>query len=177
MLTSLLAELFAHLCRMVLLRRCMVERADLLLGAFELLTILPLVAVRMVKLLDGSVRLVAQQSLRAMSEVCILSQMLAVLRHIVKDSRRPPEIPHVMRIQAILRIVRIRALWAPARFVLVHVKCETLHLFEEIVEVLVEARLSEEALYHMVVLLVLVFHPHVQSLDQLKVLPPEIDEA
>lgn len=83
----------------------MVERADLLLSTFELLAVLSLVAVRMVKLFDGRVSAVAQQSFRAMRDVAVLADVLAVLWHVVEDAWWPPEVSHVVCVQAVLRVM------------------------------------------------------------------------
>ena len=127
---SLLPELLAHFRGVILLRSRVVERADLLFGALELLAVLPLVRVRVVELLDRRVGPVAEEALRTVRDVDVLRGVLAVVRHVVEDTGWPSEVPHVVCIQAILRVVRVVTLRAPARLVLVHVEGEALHLLE-----------------------------------------------
>ena len=155
----------------------MVERTYLLLSALELLAILSLVAVWMIQLFDGRVSPIAQESLRTMSNVNVLRAMLTILWHVIEDSWRPAEVPHVMCVQAVLRVVRVGSIRTPASFVLVHVEGETLHLLIKLLQVLVESWLVQQAFNHVIVLLVLILHAHVQCLDQLEVLSTEVDEA
>lgn len=139
-LCRLLSVLLAHLGSMILFRGCVVERTDLFLVAFEFLTILSLVAVRMVQFFNGRVRPVTQEALRAMSYIDVFGHVLAVLRHVVEEARRSSEVSHMVRIQAVLRVVRVGPLWAPACFILVHVEREALHFLEELIQVFVECR-------------------------------------
>ena len=70
-----------------------------------------------------------------------------------------------MSVQAILRVVRVGSIRTPACFVFVHVESETLHLLIELLQIFVERRLVQQAFNHVIVFLVLVFHPNIQCLD------------
>lgn len=119
------------------------ESARLLLGALELLAVLALVHFRVVQLLDGCMTLRTLEAVWACAHILLILHMLAVVRTVVKDGRRSPEVAHVMCKDAVLRVMRVEALGAPTRLVLEHVEREGLHVGKQSVQIFVELLLAE----------------------------------
>ncbi len=101
------------------------ERADLRLVAAGAVAVDALVLVGVVQPLHCGVALVAEQALGAHLPALVRAHDLAVLRRVLKDLRRPAEVPHVVGVEAGLRVMGLLPVRAPARLVPKHVESES----------------------------------------------------
>lgn len=160
-LLRLLTKAPGHFYSVGLFIGCMVESTDFFLVTFELLAVLPLVTVRVVELLDGSVSLLTKKPVWAHGHIDVSLDVLTVLWRVVEVGRRPPEVPHVVGIDTVLRVMRLVPIGTPGALVLEHVESKGFDFVEYFRQVLVESWFVQEAINYVVVLLVLVLEPHI----------------
>ena len=139
-----------------------IKGANILLVAPVPVAVFSLVVVRMVQFLNCRVALLAHDALRtqlprqlgphALSRSrLLLRHRLAVLRRILEDLGRPPEIPHMVRINTAFGVVRVFQIGAPARLIVVHVEDEGFLFGFQLFEVQVEQGRLKQAVQHKVV--------------------------
>lgn len=102
----------------ILLLGAVMECTDLFLIASVAVAVLPFVLVRMVQLLNRGVAFLAEEAVGAEFPrkflAIYLLHTLAVLCSVLEYLWRPPEVTHVVREDAALRIMRVLHGWAPA---------------------------------------------------------------
>ena len=100
----------------------MVKRTDHEFVAAQFVALDALVLVRMIKSLHGRMALVALQALRTGMPASALHKSVTVLSCILEDFGWPPEVAHMMCIDAALTVMRILFGWTPTRLVVEHVE-------------------------------------------------------
>lgn len=127
----------------------------------------------MVQTLDCRVALVAFEAFRALVPADALGERLAVFWRVFENLGGPPEVAHVVRVDAALAVVAVFLGWTPRGLVEEHVKHESVLIQIERLEVVVQEDATQQAFRNEIILDRLVLEVQVDFADRLEVPQPE----
>ena len=168
--------ILTHLDRVVSLLMIVIEGTYLGFVASASIAVDSLILVRMVKSLNCRVTFVAENSIWTHFPTRICIQIFTILCRVFEDLRRSSKVTHVMSINAVLRVVRILAVWTPSWLIFEHVERKNFHGLEGRVQILIKGLRVEQAIQYEVIFDALALKFDVLSHHQLVVLPSEAFE-
>lgn len=161
--------LFAELLCRALLASTVEKRANVHLIAASAITFNTLVFVGMIKSLNSSVTLAAFEPTRALIPSNTVLEGLTVLRGVLEQIRRTPEIACVVRVDARLGVMAVFLSRAPACLVVEHEKDVAFFLCIDIIQSLVHVTELEQALRHKVILDALILKVPIHHFNEIQV--------
>ena len=153
----------------VLLLRCMEKRTNFTLVAAQFVTANALVFVRVVKPFHRGVTLRALQASRTLVPRDSLREHFAVFGCVFENLGRAAEVPHMVRVDALLAIVAVLLGRTPRCLVHEHVEYEAVLIQIQVLEVVPQVLTLQQALGHEVVLDTFVLEVQVDLSDGIQV--------